>query len=74
MFKFDTKTHSYVKLTDKELAFNWEKYSKKDARPYVIGLTASDDHSPIIVDALILPNNSEHTFVCSNLIRKHMFT
>ena len=60
MLKFDTKTHSYIKLADTELAFNCEEYSQKDGRPYSIVLTVTDNNSLIIVYPVILHNNSKH--------------
>ena len=43
-------------------------------RPHFVILTATDKHYPIIVDAVLLPTNSENLCVCLSLIQKHMFT
>ena len=62
MFKFDIKTHLYIRFIDKERIFNAEECSQKDGRPYAIVLTATDNHSLIIVDAVLLTNKSEILF------------
>ena len=49
-------------MTDKEWAFNEEEYSHEDGQPYLIVFTSINNHSPIIFDAVLLPNNSEYTF------------
>ena len=45
---------------------------RKNGGLYFMVLTAIDNYSPIIVDVVLLPNNSENTFFCSNLIQKHI--
>ena len=60
-------------MTDKELASNKEECSQKDGRPYFIMPKAIDNHCPITVDAVLLPNKSEHTFWCSSFIKKYAF-
>ena len=54
---FPSKTKFYLRLTDKEWAINWNECSQKYWRPYIIIIAAIDNHSPIIVDEVILPNN-----------------
>ena len=56
------KTYLYVRLIDKEWAFNLEECSQKDGRPYFVILTVIDNHSFIIVDAVLLGKNNESTF------------
>ena len=57
-----TKTHFYAKIDRKEYVSNKEKYIQKDGRHYVVILTAINNHPLIIVDAVLLKNNSDNTF------------
>ena len=62
MFSPTTKTHFYIRVTDKELVSNGEECSQKDGIPYFVIFTAIENHSLIIVDAVQLQNSSNNTF------------
>ena len=62
MFSPTSKTHFYIRLIDQELVSNGEECSQKDGIPYVVILTVIYNHSLIIVDAVLLQNNSDNTF------------
>ena len=52
-------------VLDKEWAFNWEEYSQRDGRPYSIISATKLKYAPIIIDAVLLSNNSENNCWCS---------
>ena len=56
---FPIITQFWVKLTDKEQVSNWKVCNQKDETHYFLLLTATYNynHSLIIVDAVLLPNN-----------------
>ena len=58
-----TKTQFNIILIDKEWASNLEECSQKNRRSYIIFLMIIDNHFPLLVDAILLPNNSE-TILC----------
>ena len=59
---FQTKTHFYARLTDKEQAINLEECSHNNERYYSLLFTALYIlHSLIIIDTVPLTNNSEST-------------
>ena len=59
-----TKTQFYVRLTDKELAFNQESAPRRMDDPIFNFniLTVIDNHSPMRVDAVLLQYNNETTY------------
>ena len=62
------------KSATQQLSFKWEECSQKDGKPYFIVLTAIDNHSLIIVEAVLLPNTSENSFLPFLIQQKHNFT
>ena len=61
-------------MIDKEWGSNWEEFSKMDGKPYFVLPKATHDYFLIMVYAVWLPNKSDITPWCSNLIHKHNFT
>ena len=60
-----------LRTIDRQRAcFKWGGMKPKDERAY----SAINNHSPIILDAILLTNNSENTFRWCFPLQKHKFT
>ena len=62
MFSSTTKTHFYIRLTDKKLVSNGEECSQKDGIHNTVILIAIDYYSLTLVDTVLLQDNSDTTF------------